>query len=76
MRSTKISRVVCRELGHEGEVRVYRSAYFGQGSGPIIIDELACNGTEVTLAQCPHGGWLSHGCSHANDVGVSCGTPG
>ncbi len=45
---------------------------FGQGDGVIWLDELKCNGSEVTLADC---GMFKKGfsdCRHEEDVGVSC----
>ena len=62
--------VVCRELGYPGAVR-YRS-YFGQGSGPIWLDNLACTGTETSLYNCSHNGVGNHDCEHYEDVGVVC----
>ena len=65
--------VVCRQLGYSGgAVTAYGSAYFGQGSGSIWLDDLACNGSESTLFDCPHSGAGNHTCDHSGDVGVSC----
>ena len=63
--------VVCRELGYPVAVR-YHSYYFGQGSGPIWLDNLACTGTETSLYNCSHNGVSNHDCSHFSDVGVIC----
>ena len=36
------------------------------------MDELRCNGDELTLADCPHSGWGVHDCSHIEDAAVDC----
>ena len=50
----------------------YGSATFGQGTGPIWLDDLSCSGSELTLLQCSHRGLGSHNCTHSKDVGVVC----
>ncbi len=67
--------VVCRQLGlgSKGSARNY--AYYGQGSGPIWMNDLECTGSESSLAECPFGGWKDWskwGCAHWMDVSVEC----
>ncbi|XP_031569538.1 putative DMBT1-like protein [Actinia tenebrosa] len=66
--------VVCRELGFSRATNAYTDAHYGQGTGPIWIDETSCLGTEDSLLSCGFRGWISNnqGCSHSEDVGVKC----
>ena len=69
--------VVCRQLGYIGAISALMNAPFGQGSGPIYYDEVACNGSETRLADCSHLGIGAHNCGHSEDAGVVCdSTPG
>ena len=47
-------------------------AYFGQGTGPIWLDDLKCTGNETSIDGCPHRAYGSNNCRHAEDVGVVC----
>ena len=47
-------------------------AYFGQGNGDILLDELECAGNETKLINCPHDGVGVHNCRHSEDIGVVC----
>ena len=48
--------------------------YFGQGSGPIWLDDLHCIGSESSLLNCTHDGIEVHedNCGHDNAAGVEC----
>ena len=47
-------------------------AYYGQGSGSILLDNLACEGDESNLEECGHAGWGNEDCDHSKDAGVKC----
>ena len=69
--------VVCRQLGFGSSGTPYYSAYFGEGSGPILLDNVTCIGSESTLANCGHLGiGITRSCSHSNDAGVRCSIGG
>lgn len=64
---------------HRGVARAWSQAYFGEGSGPVLLDEVQCTGNELSIEQCPKSSWREHNCGHKEDAGVSCtpltGTP-
>lgn len=64
--------VVCRQLGYPSAQEAVANAYFGEGSGEIILEDVRCLGNEVDLLTCPSLFIYQNGCSHSNDVGVVC----
>ena len=67
---TSDAEVVCRELGYPtGDAN---TAYFGQGTGPIWLDNVQCTGSETHLVNCTNSGIGRHNCGHIQDTGVKC----
>ncbi len=51
----------------------YRSAHFGQGTGPIFLSAVACTGMESFLLNCSVIATQGlHSCTHEMDAGVGC----
>ena len=71
--SIQDANVICRQLGYPPSSQTWQRAHFGEGSGPIILSNVTCDGNESSIDQCDHSGWFNHSCSHQEDVGVSCG---
>ena len=47
-------------------------ATYGQGQGPITLDEVDCRGDEGLLLNCSHLPIGSHNCGHYEDASVYC----
>ena len=47
-------------------------AVYGQGTGPIIMDNVVCNGQELRLLDCASNALAAHDCTHFQDAGVVC----
>ncbi|XP_059497831.1 scavenger receptor cysteine-rich type 1 protein M130-like [Stegostoma tigrinum] len=66
--------VVCRELDCGAAVSALGGSHFGPGSGPIVIGNVWCSGTEHALRDCPsvEWGYDNRSAPHTNDSGVIC----
>ncbi|XP_061875895.1 scavenger receptor cysteine-rich type 1 protein M130-like [Colius striatus] len=64
--------VACRQLGCGPAVAALPEAAFGEGTGPIWLEQVECRGTEAALQHC----WAWPGdrglCRHKEDAAVRC----
>ncbi|XP_048008837.1 galectin-3-binding protein A-like [Megalobrama amblycephala] len=68
------AQVVCRQMGFPGAISVAPGGQYGEGSGPIWLDDMNCRGSESLLSECCFKGWGVTDCSHKEDAGVVCET--
>ncbi|NWQ70876.1 SRCRL protein, partial [Neopipo cinnamomea] len=66
------AQVVCRQVGCGEALAAHGHAHFGQGAGPIWLDDITCMGDETHLAQCRAQPWGKNNCHHGEDAGVVC----
>ncbi|XP_072123041.1 scavenger receptor cysteine-rich type 1 protein M130-like [Mobula birostris] len=64
--------VVCEQLQCGAVKATPKSAYFGEGKGPMWKDNYRCQGNESRLADCPVSAWGQISCSHGNDASLIC----
>ena len=71
--SNEDAKVVCHQLGYpsEGAVAI-GDAYYGEGSGPIVLRRMECEGTEDTIANCSFEGPYYTYCYHSAVASVNC----
>ena len=67
------ARVVCKQLGFQDALGADTDAYYGEGTGPILLDSVKCFGSESSIFSCRHSGLGNHVCRHSEDAGVRCG---
>uniref|UniRef100_A0A8C9ERL6 Soluble scavenger receptor cysteine-rich domain-containing protein SSC5D n=1 Tax=Pavo cristatus TaxID=9049 RepID=A0A8C9ERL6_PAVCR len=68
--------VVCRQLDCGVVILTPPRAYYGQGQGPMWLDDVNCTGTEAALSECKFKGWGIHNCYHQEVVSVVCSGSG
>ncbi|KAM4598153.1 galectin-3-binding protein B-like [Polymixia lowei] len=66
------AQVVCRQLQFPGAKAPVAGGAYGEGSGPIWLDDMDCKGTENFLSGCSFKGWALTDCTHKEDAGVIC----
>ena len=62
--------VKCGSYDNDAGAIARSNAFFGQGTVPIMLDNVACVGTESRLLSCRYSS--THNCVHAEDAGVTC----
>ena len=63
---------MCSQLGFSGGVS-HPYAKFGEGTDPIWLDNVECDGSERSLSECNSNGWGDENCGHSEDASVTCG---
>ncbi|KAK0671859.1 WC11 protein, partial [Pygoscelis papua] len=64
--------VACRQLGCGPAVSALDKAAFGEGTGPIWLEQVECQGTEPSLQDCCARPGDSGACRHKEDAAVNC----
>ena len=70
--SIQDARVVCHQLGYLDAIAAPSTAHYGEGTGPIWLDNVQCLGTESDIFDCVHNGIGVHNCGHYEDASVEC----
>ena len=55
----------------QSDATAFSNANFGQGTVPILLDDVACTATQPRLVDCSYDSNTAD-CSHSHDAGVQC----
>ena len=55
----------------QSDATAFSNANFGQGTVPILLDDVACTATQPRLVDCSYDSNTAD-CSHSHDAGVRC----
>ncbi|XP_045179635.2 deleted in malignant brain tumors 1 protein-like [Mercenaria mercenaria] len=61
---------VCNMIGYAPAFEVYSGAYYGEGKGPIFVDDLICSPSASHINNCTY--ITYDNCKHPDDVSVIC----
>ena len=65
--------IACMELGFtQGAYRVSEEGDFGEGIGPLLMEQVHCRGGERRLTNCEHLRYTSANCGSGFAAGVVC----
>ena len=48
----RVGHVICRQLGYSGAKQVVGESAFGHVKGPLLIEQINCNGNESEISNC------------------------
>ena len=68
------ARVACQQLGYSDAIQAIfnQGAFFGEGTGPVLMTNISCSGTESHLFDCAFEIPEFGECTHAMDASVTC----
>ena len=55
----------------QSDATAFSNANFGQGTVPILLDDVACTATQPRLVDCSYDSNTAD-CTHSRDAGVQC----
>ncbi|XP_053387660.1 deleted in malignant brain tumors 1 protein-like [Mercenaria mercenaria] len=61
---------ICSMIGYPPAVKYYTSAYYGEGTGPIFVDDLICGENTSHINNCTYNTYDN--CDHGDDISVVC----
>eukprot|EP00057_Strongylocentrotus_purpuratus_P033504 XP_791643.3 PREDICTED: deleted in malignant brain tumors 1 protein [Strongylocentrotus purpuratus] len=65
--------VICKQLrNYQHGAEAISGGAYAEGTGPIHLGNVQCEGTEIKLEDCSSGGWRNNTCGHDRDAGVVC----
>ncbi|KAJ8312947.1 hypothetical protein KUTeg_010320 [Tegillarca granosa] len=63
---------MCEMFGYGFNGYAVKGSLFGNGIGPIWLDNISCSENDTSLMYCNHTGWGNVNCVHNEDIGIWC----